>query len=150
MPPRRIGPQVFLREPKEPHGRIHASSVLRMRRPRELLLQMHEPARGLNQAFEVVGVLTFRAQPKVLEHVVRLVVALLVPAKEEPGVARMLRDFPARAARRRAAQLLNQPGNSLVFVHEELNLDSAEMTGNRARRVFAEEGSRARRAAVRG
>ena len=144
MPRGREGREVFLRQPEQPHRRIHSAPVLRVRRSRELLLQMHEAARCLDEPLKIICVLRLRAQPEMLEHVVRFVVALLVPATKEAGVAGMLRNFPALTARGRAAQLFDQPGNSLVFIHGTLNLVFAEMTGNRAGRVFAEEGSGAR------
>ncbi len=150
MPHRPIRCQIFLRQPKEPHRRIHSPAVFRMRRPRELFLQMDEATGGLNEPLEIIRVLRFRAQPEMLEDIVRFVVALLVPTKKEAGVAGMIGDFSTLAARRRATQLLDQPGNSLVFVHGTLNLVSAEMTGNRAGRVFAMEGSGARPAAGAG
>jgi hypothetical protein len=150
MQDRRIRAQIFLCEAKQPHRGKHSPPIFGVRRPLKLLLQMDEAAGRLDQAFEIVRVLIFRAQPEVFEHVVRFVVALRIPAKKEAGVARMLRNFPVRTPRGRAAQLLDEPGNSLVFVHGEFSLVSAEMTGNRARRVFAGEGPRSRRAAVGG
>src|SRR6266480_2263953 len=54
------------------------------------------------------------------EHVVRFVITLLIPTAEEADVTGMLRDLASAAGRRRASQLLDQPGNSLVFVHGKL------------------------------
>ena len=71
-----------------------------------------------------------------LEHVVRFVVALLIPATKKAEVTGMLRDFVGRFISRGAAQLFHQPGNSLAFVHGTLSFGSAEMTGNRAPIVF--------------
>lgn len=150
MPDRPERSQIFLRQPKESDRRIHSPPVFRMRRPLELFLQMHETAGCLDEPFEIIGVRGFRAQPEMLEHVVRFVIALLVPAKKEAGVAGMIRNFSTHAPRWRAAQLLDQPGNSLVFVHGTLSLVSAEMTGNRAGRVFVWEGSGAPPAARAG
>ena len=48
MPPRPEREQVLLRQPEEAHRRIHAPAVFRMRRARELFLQMHEPAGRLD------------------------------------------------------------------------------------------------------
>lgn len=136
MPDRRIREQIFLRQPEEPHCGIHPPAILRVGRPRMLFLQMHEPARGLDEPFEIVRVLGFRAQPKMLEDVVRLVITLLIPATKEAEVAGMIRNFLPRPIGGLAAQLFDQPGNSLVFVHGKLILVSAEMTGNPARIVF--------------
>ena len=127
--------EIFLGEPKQPHRRIHPSPVLGMGRPRMLLLQMHKPAGRLDQPFEIIRILRFRLQPKVLEDIVGFVVALLIPAAEETDVARVPGNFARRLLRRRA-QLFHQSGNSLAFVHGKLSFVSAEMTGNRARIVF--------------
>ncbi len=43
-----------------------------------------------------------------LEDVVRLVIALLVPAPEESAIARMLRNFALALRRRGALQLLHE------------------------------------------
>jgi hypothetical protein len=52
----------------------------------------------------------------------------------------MLRNLVGRFFRRRAAQLLDEPGNSLAFVHGELSFVSAVMTGNRTLILFPMEG----------
>jgi hypothetical protein len=52
----------------------------------------------------------------------------------------MLRDLIGRFFRRGAAQLLDESGNSLAFVHGELSFVSAVMTGNQARILFPMEG----------
>ena len=104
--------------------------------PLVLLLQVDEPAGRLDEPFEIVRVLRFRPQPEMLEDVVRFVIALLIPAPKEAEVTRMRGDVVTRALRRLTVQLLEEPGNSLAFVHEKLNLVSAEMTGNRARILF--------------
>ena len=66
----------------------------------------------------------------------RFVVALLNPTAKKAHVAGKFRDFVARLFRRCAAQLLDEPGNSLAFVHGELSFVSAVITGNRARILF--------------
>ena len=101
-----------------------------------LLLQVHKAARGLNQSFEIIRVVRFRTQPEMLEDVMRFVVALLIPTAKKADVAGMFCNLVRRLLRRRAAQLLDEPGNSLVFVHGELSFVSAVMTGNRARILF--------------
>jgi len=136
MPDRPERREISFREPKQPHRRIHPPPVLRMRRPRVLLLQMHEAAGCLDQAFEKIRILRFRLQPEMLEDVVRVIIALLIPAAEKTEIAWMLGNLARRPFRRRAAQLLHESGNSLAFAHEEFSLVSAEMTGNRARIVF--------------
>ena len=101
---------------------------------------MNESTGGLDQALEIVRILRFRLQPKMLQHVVRFVIMLLVPANKEPGVTGMLRDLVGRARGSAAAQLLDQLGNSLAFIHRKLTFVSAVMTGNRAPILFPREG----------
>lgn len=136
MPHRPERLEIFFGEPKEPHRRIHPPPVFRMGRAGMLFLQMHESAGCLDQPFEIIRILRFRPQPEMLEDVVSFVISLLIPAEKETDVARIPGNFARRALRRRAAQLFHQSGNPLAFVHEALNLVSAEMTGNRARIVF--------------
>ena len=101
-----------------------------------LLLQMHKATRGLDQPLEIIRVVRFRAQPEMLQDVVRFVVALLIPTAKIAHVTGMIRNLFGCLFRRRAAQLLDEPGNSLVFVHGEISFVSAVMTGNRARILF--------------
>jgi hypothetical protein len=136
MPHRSERHQIFFREPKQTHRRVHPASVFWVGRPRMLLLQMDETAGCLDEPLEIIGVLRFRPQPELLEHVVRLVIALLIPATKKAKVTGMLRDFVGRFIVRSTAQLFDQPGNSLAFVHGTLSFGSAEMTGNRAPIVF--------------
>jgi hypothetical protein len=132
--------EIFFREPKEPYRWVHPASILWVRWPLVLLLQMHEATRGLDQSLEIIRVLRFRAQPEMLEDVVRFIVALLIPTAKKAQVAGMFRDLVARLSRRLAAQVLDKPGNSLAFIHGELSFGSAVMTGNRARILFPTEG----------
>ena len=136
MPRRPERREISLGQPKQPHRRIHPPPILRVRRSRILFLQMDEPACRLDQPFEIIRILRFCPQPEVLEHIVRFVIALLIPATEKTDVAWMPGNFGRRLLRRRAAQLFYQSGNSLAFVHGKLSLVSAEMTGNRAPIVF--------------
>ena len=63
---------------------------------------MDEAARRLNQAFKVIRILGCRPQPEMLEHVMRFIITLLIPAAEESQVTRMLRDVVARRPPRSA------------------------------------------------
>src|SRR5262245_10505096 len=101
-----------------------------------LFLQMHECSGGLDQTLEIVGVLRLRAQPKVLQNIVRLIVPLLVPAAKETEITGMLGNFFRRRFDGDAAEFFHQLGNSLAFVHLKSNFGSAEMTGNRGRFFF--------------
>ena len=101
-----------------------------------LLLQMHKAPRGLDQTLEIIRVVGLRAQPEMLEDVVRFVVTLLIPTAKKAHVTGMIRNLVGCLFRRWAAQLLDESGNSLAFVHGELSFVSAAMTGNRARILF--------------
>lgn len=136
MPGWSVRREIFFRQPKQPHRRIHPAPILWVRRPRMLLLQMHESARRLDQTLEIICVFRSSPEPEMFEHVVRFVIALLVPATEKTDVTGMLRDLARRLVGRRAAQLRHQLGNSLAFVHGELSFGSAVMTGNPARILF--------------
>ena len=110
----------------------------------EVLLQVNKATGGLNQAFEVVRVLRFGVEPEVLEHIVRFVVALLVPATKEPAITGMLCDLAVSVLRRDALQFLDQARNPLAFIHARRNLRLSEMRGKPARVTFPTAGSLAR------
>ena len=57
-----------------------------MRRMLELLLQMHEGSRRLDQALEIIRVVGRCLEPEMLEDIVRFVVTLLIPATKEPAI----------------------------------------------------------------
>ena len=149
VPRRREGSEIFFRKPKQTDCGKQTSPILRVRRPRKLLLQMHEPARRLNEALKKIRVLRIGPQPEMLEDIVRFVITLLIPAAKEADVTRMLCDIVRRAVGWRTAQLFDEPGNSLAFVHGKLTLVSAEMTGNRVGTVFQRRAG-ARTAAAQG
>ncbi len=133
---RHEGSEIFFRKPKQTDGGKQTLPILRVRRPRKLLLQMHKPARRLNEALEKIRILRIGPQPEMLKDIVRFVITLLIPAAKEADVTRMLCDIVRRAVGWRTAQLFDEPGNSLAFVHGKLTLVSAEMTGNRVGIVF--------------
>ena len=130
VPLRRKGREIFFRQAKQAHRRIQPPPVFWMGWSRVLFLQMHKPSRRLDQALEIVRVLRFRPQPKVLKHVVRFVIALLIPAAKETDVTGMRGDLVGAFRGRAAAQFLDELGNSLAFVHGKLTFGAAEMTGN--------------------
>jgi len=107
MPHRQVRREILFGEAKEPHRRIHPPAVFGMCRPLILLLQMDKAARCLDQPLEIIRVFRFGPQPEMLQNVVRLVIALLVPAAKETEVTGMLRDIVRRGLRGRAAQLFH-------------------------------------------
>lgn len=136
MPNRPVRCEVLFRQPEESHRRIHPPAILGMGGPRMLFLQVHKAAGRLNQPFEIIPVLRFGPQPEVFEHVMCFVVALFIPTPKKTEITRMLRDLVRRLIGGGTAQLLDQPGNSLAFVHGALSFVSAVMTGNRTRILF--------------
>jgi hypothetical protein len=62
----------------------------------EILLQMNKGPGGLDQSFEKPVVTRVGVQPQLLEHIVRFVVTLLVPALKVGAVKRVARDFARR------------------------------------------------------
>ncbi len=110
MPRRAVGRQIFLRQSKQTHRRIHPPSILWVCRPRMLLLQMHKATRGLDQTLEIIRVVRFRAQPEMLEDVVRFVVALLIPTAKKAHVTGMLRNLVGRFFRRTGRSVARPAG----------------------------------------
>ncbi len=56
----RVGREISFRQSKQTHGGIQPSPVLRMIWTCVLFLQMHKPARRLNQALEIIGIVRLR------------------------------------------------------------------------------------------
>jgi len=52
---------------------------------------MDKGARRLDQAFEIIRVFVLCFQPKMFEHIVRFVVALLIPATKKTAIAWVVR-----------------------------------------------------------
>src|SRR5690242_4026568 len=96
----------------------------------EILLQMNERARGLNQSLEKIIVRGVSIEPKMLEHIVRFVVALLVPAAKIRPIKWMLCDLPGKICVV-TFEVANELRNSFAFVHETLNFSMPQMMGKR-------------------
>ena len=62
------------------------------------------------------------------EHIMRFVVALLVPAAKISAIKRMLRDL-TRKIRVVAFEVANELRNSFAFAHEALNFTTPQMMG---------------------
>src|SRR5438552_4916309 len=75
---RREAHQVSFSEPKQTHSRRQTSAVLWMQGMFESLLKMNERAGGLDQPLEKICVMRVGVQPKLLKHIVRLVIAHFV------------------------------------------------------------------------
>jgi hypothetical protein len=98
-------------------------------------LQMHESARGLDEALEILRVFGRRRplEPDLLENIVGLIVLLLVPAAKKSAVIGVLSDRSATGFAVAPFQRPDELGNSLAFAHEGSNLGAPAMMGKRAR-----------------
>ncbi len=80
--------KVSRREVKKPRGGGQTAAVGRVIRVLALLAQMHESSRQLDESLVETRIGSGLLQPKVLQHIVRLVVISGVEAREIPRVAR--------------------------------------------------------------
>src|SRR5947208_4199826 len=92
----------------------------------EVLLKVNESTSGLDQSLEEICVARLVFQPKLFEHIVRLIVALFVPATEKRAVKRVLRDVRLARIDIVTSQLSHQLRNPLAFTHGKLNLMAAQ------------------------
>ena len=120
--------QVFFRQLEEFNGRAQTPAVLCVRWVFEVLLEMDESARGLNQSFEEIVVLGVAIQPKLFQHIVRFVVTLLIPAAKKPAVKWMGR-YVAGRIDLVAFELADKLRNPLAFAHGGLNFIMPQMMG---------------------
>ena len=87
-----------------------------------VMLQVNEAAGRLNEAFEIVRVVRGRFEPDMLEHVMRFIVALLVPAREKAAIKGVCGHVVTPGAGARRLQRLNETRNPLAFGHAGRNL----------------------------
>ena len=120
--------QVFFRQLEEFNGRAQTPAVLCVRWVFEVLLEMDESARRLNQSFEEIVVLGVAIQPKLFQHIVRFVVTLLVPAAKKRAIKWMGR-YVAGRIDLVAFKLADKLRNPLAFTHEGLNFIMPQMMG---------------------
>ena len=115
-----------LREPEQTHRGRQAPAMLRVRWVLELFLKMHESACCLDQAFKEIRVTRIRFQPELLEDIVGLIVAPLVPATEKGAVKRVVCDVRLTEIDSVTTQFSHQPRNPLAFVHGKPNFMAAQ------------------------
>ena len=84
--------QIIFRQAKQPDGRRQAPCVFGMRRMLEVLLQMNKCARRLDQPLEKNRVNQLGVEPDLLEHIVRFIITLFVPALEKSAIKGMFLD----------------------------------------------------------
>ncbi len=128
--------QVLFRQLEELYSRAQAPAVFCVRWVFEILFQMHERARGLDQSFEKIIVIGVAIEPNLLQNVVRLVVTLLVPTAKKSAIKRMSRHVAGKSRLRGTAsgarvalQLAHKLRIPLAFAHEGLNFIVPQMMG---------------------
>ena len=121
--------QVLFRQFEKPYRRPQAPAVFRVRRMFEIFLQMHECACGLDQSLEKIIVGSVVVEPKLLQNIVRLIVALFVPAMEIGPIIRILRHLAGTRSDIVALELAHKLRNPLAFVHGALNFITPQMMG---------------------
>ena len=102
--------------------------MFRMRRLLEVFLKMHKRAGCLDQSFEKNRIVRFHLEPDVLEHIVRFVVTLLVPAAKKPAIKWMGRNVAGRIDLV-AFELADKLRKPLAFAHGGLNFIVPQMMG---------------------
>src|SRR6266571_1975304 len=105
----------------------------------ESFLEMDESTSRLNQPFEEICIAGIRPQPKLLKHIVRLIITLLVPALKKGAIKWMLCDVCLVWIDIFGSHAGHQPRNPLAFVHEGLNLLAAQIMSKPARINFPQE-----------
>ena len=121
--------EIFLGELEQFDCRSQAPAVFGVRRMLEVLLQMHECARGLDQSLEKIIVGSVVVEPKLLQNIVRLIVALFVPAMEIGPIIRIFRHLAGARSDIVALELAHKLRNPLAFVHGALNFITPQMMG---------------------
>jgi len=113
--------------------------MFRMQWILELLPKMNESASCLNQSFKIVCIGQFGLEPKLLKHIMRFVITFFIPAMEKRLIKWMFHNVSLVRIDIFNSQLAHEPRNPLAFVHEELNLLTAQMMSKPARTSFSDE-----------
>src|SRR5262249_30728024 len=142
-----IQPVISRSEPREvPLGESEQTdrgrqtpAMFRMQRILEAFLKMNESAGRLNQSFEIVRIGRFGLEPKLLEHIMRLVITFFIPAMEKCPIKWMFHNVSLVRIDIFHRQLGHEPRNPLAFVHQELNLLTAQIMRKPARTSFSKQ-----------
>src|ERR1043166_4404268 len=94
---RREACQIFFRQPEQTHCGRQTPAVLGVRRIFKSFLKMNERTCSLDQPFEKIPVTRIGVQPKLLEYIMRLVVAQFIPTTEKRDIKRMLSKVSAES-----------------------------------------------------
>ena len=120
--------KIFFCQFEQSRRRSQTSAVFRVGRVFEIFLQMDKRPRRLDQSLEKIIVLGVGVQPEMLEHVMRFVVALLIPAAKVSAIKRVLCDLAGKV-RVVTFEVANELRNSFAFVHEGFNFSMPQMMG---------------------
>lgn len=82
--------EIFDGEMEKAHCGPEATRMFRMRWLLEVFLQVNETAGGLDQSLKEIRIAAAGFEPELLEHVMRFVVTLFIPALEKPAIIRMI------------------------------------------------------------
>src|SRR5262249_14462605 len=121
--------QILFRQFEQFHGRSQTPSVFGMGWVLEILLQVHESAGSLDQSFKKTVVGRVIVKPKLLEHIVRFIVTLLIPASKIGAIKWMIRHLAAEIDVV-TFELADKLRNPLAFVHVGLNLTELRWAAN--------------------
>ena len=114
---------------EQSYGRSQAPFVFGVGWMLEIFLQVDKRAGGLDQSFKKTVVGRVTVEPKLLEHVVRFVVTLLIPATKIGSIKWVIRHLAAQVDIV-TFQIADQLRNPLAFVHVGLNLTELRWAAN--------------------
>lgn len=120
--------KIFVGQFEQSHRRPQTAAVFGVGGVFEIFLQMDKRPRRLDQSLEKVVVLSVGIQPEMLEHIMRFVVALLIPAAKVSAIKRMLCNLAGKL-RVVTFEVANELRNSFAFVHEAFNFSMPQTMG---------------------
>ena len=125
---RREPAEISFRELEKSHRRSQTPPVFRVRRLLEILLEMNECARCLDQPLEKIIVVGVSVEPNLFQDIVGVVVTLLIPAPKISAIEGVIRDLPGKIGVV-AFEVAHELRNSFAFVHEAFNFTMPPMMG---------------------
>src|SRR6202008_2865179 len=124
-------------EPEQANCGRQTLAMFRVQWVFKTLLKVDKSPSRLNQSFEIVCIGGFGPEPKLLEHIMRLVITFFIPAMEKRSIKWMFHDVSLVRIDIFDSQFAYEPRNPLAFVHEELNLLTAQTMSKPARTSFS-------------
>ena len=93
----RKGREVLFRQLKETNRRPQSPAMFGVGWMFEILFEMHERTRGLDQALKKIVVRGVIIEPKLFQNIVRLIIMLFVPALKIGPIKRVLGDLARKS-----------------------------------------------------